>query len=341
MSTFLLRKHLIRNYSIRPGSIEGIGTIYKPVAVYRVSAGKKTYCVKPFANTGKKLRLLIRGLRFLHAKRYRHAPVLYLTRSGAYYFRMNQTIYYVSDWYTGAACNFQTYRHIHKVVSAIAKLHAITRQFPARYPVYRGQSKEYLQTVIKRHHQFLKDLSFLKQTHPTASLTKQLLAHRDAFVKDGETATGILATYLSSRLYQKHECLCHNDLTRFNCLLDDKGIVRLIDFDNCIIGNSLHDLSLLLANTLDWSWHKMRYGIEVYGRKLAWSGESLHTLYACLLLPREVWYVASAYVRLLKKHQQEPDDSLQQSLDLAIANLPRKQRCLTRLLAYQKQTYQT
>jgi CotS family spore coat protein len=326
-----LKAKLKTHYSISPQRIEPIGTIYTRVAVFKVSTDQNTFCLKPSGSNAQRFRFLVKSLETLQNLHYPHSPILYPTNDGQFGFCHQSKWYYLTDWYDGSPCRFTKFDDIEKVVQAVAKLHFLTKPYANGSSAHIRLGSQQLKRIFKRHHTFLKEANRLKSLQTSNSHISWFVKNLDQPIADSLKAISYLEEFLTPRKQLDFLSLCHNDLTVFNCLIDRDGEVKLIDFDRCTIGCSIHDFSFFLANTLDWSWDRMQYAINQYGAILPWSDLSLQILYAFLLLPKEFWHLTSKYYRsLILRNERIPDSTVKFSKQ-TVRSQPAKHACLSQL----------
>lgn len=93
----------------------------------------------------------------------------------------------------------------------------------------------------------------LSEKEMAASLQEWQAVLEEHEQKDGAAILGVIArrlNELNQAFFQNEARLIHGDFHCNNLLLDDKGMIKICDWQNCTVGDGMEDLSFLISRLL-------------------------------------------------------------------------------------------
>jgi len=279
-----------RMYGLDVVSIRPCSTHYRQNASFCVETQQGTVLVKPYVGTMAGLKRLSVRLHTIGSRGFTRLPQWHRTETGLRWSRLNNRLYYVTDWIDGELLGQQP-RDLRKLGSVLGKLHNCQPEAAHSKPISNHKAVLEMENLWKQAKGFEARLKSVRSFDSRIGLW--FGQNGDSCLKLAAIARETLHGELRSALrHELNKCTwTHGDVTRPNVIQNAHG-VYLIDWEACKLGLSLYELAKAIANTTSFRIELMQSMIQGYERVRPLSIKQKRILVELFRLPREAWHVA-------------------------------------------------
>lgn len=298
----IARDYVLPNYNLKDATIEQIKIkdTLKHRAVYKISSGSNTYCLKKIYYTEDKLLFMYSVLEWLHRSNF-NVPKILKTKNNNICVNINGLIFILTPWIPGTKCDLDNIDHISKASKNLALLHQNTKEF---FPIQGSFIKEgYANLYISINKHFNNLLSSFNSANKRKdSFSKIFLSTFDENIELAKFALYVSSTINFDNLSRS---ICHGDYVNKNLLLTDNKI-SMIDFDKCSYDYSMTDLSyflrrLLKRNDTKWDFDIAKKIIISYNKINKLTEDDIKYIMVYLAFPQKYWRISRDYYSSISK----------------------------------------
>ncbi|WP_221469013.1 phosphotransferase [Cohnella nanjingensis] len=202
-----------------------------------------------------------------------YGPRIVATRDRRLWAKRNDKPVMVTNWIKGRSPNFETPSEWKQAIRTLASFHRYA-QFPILREVPAGRERYTTLTSV------------IADYRTTLQHVQDIPVHAFIFLCD--EATRYLGEPKSMEAVKCEAAVrawVHGDYNYPNLILDRKGFMRLIDFENTSLQARMTDLAHILHRNAAWDCDELLRWIDYYDRFRPLSAEDRFLLYALLHVP--------------------------------------------------------
>ncbi|GIP39121.1 hypothetical protein J31TS4_24010 [Paenibacillus sp. J31TS4] len=288
---------IARAYGWNLVDVRPLSSYYKKVAAYSMDTESGRYFVKPYRGSSARLARIVRYMRLLKRKGYRHMPRWVRTTSGKRWTRVGGRLYYATEWIDGQRLGGP--EDYYRLGRALAKLHRRTRGRTGSRGTLAAKA---IADLRKQHLRFARELASVSaRSTPAGRWFRQhgmrcLAVSRRAWSRLGQA--DIRAELLRE---QRSPSLIHGDITSFNVLLTQQQLY-LIDWEMAKPKSAYVELVKALTNTTGFSIPEMASLLRGYESIRPLRKSQRRLIAALYSVPREGFLAAAA-----ARHSSSPE----------------------------------
>ncbi|MEW9702263.1 phosphotransferase [Paenibacillus sp. SI8] len=255
--------------------------------VYRLLTDEgRLLCSKSFDIPEPEVDFIARVMTHLAETGFPYGPRIVMSKTQAQWMKRKEKPYMVTNWVQGRSPDFNDRPEWKKTIRTLAAFHRhaegiVLQDVPAGRDRY-----AYLQSLIEGYRLTLSEQQELGELGAFTALCDEAIQYlnqpKSVEAMNREASLGAFA---------------HGDFNYPNLVLDRKGSIHLIDFENTSLQARMTDLSHILHRNYSWNGEEMVRWIDYYDRKRPLSSEDRHLLFALLHVP----YPIVRAIRLNKK----------------------------------------
>lgn len=292
-----IRKYVLGHYALQNAQIEQIKfkDTNKQRAVFKITTANASYCLKKVYFSKDILFFVYSAIEWF----YRHninVPKIISTIDNNRFVEYENMYFILTAWIKGEKCNYDIRENIINSAKNLALMHKVSKDF---YPIngsIRREGFDNLNTSLSKH---------FKQI---------LLCSNNAFKYGDKFSKAYLSHFENNQLLAKLSVdvsstiklnnlgvsLCHLDYVNKNILFDSSKRLWVIDFDNCQIDYSVHDIAyflrrILKRNTTSWDTKLTIDCLNCYEKIHPLSFDEYKYIYSYLVFPQKFWRISRDY----------------------------------------------
>lgn len=211
---------------------------------------------------------------------------------------VDETAYYVRDWYEGRECDARNRDDILRAIRQLARLHIDLREYQGEMPDYLRQRKDSLLLENqKRIRELRKIKNYIGGKRKRNEFETAYMGEYDRFARQAEDVLLIQERRLKETEEEELYGLCHGDYNQHNVLFF-KDSCAVVNFEKACFDVQAGDLGNFMRKVLEKHNWSMGLGMDMLNayqkvRKLT-DGE-LSQLYIRLAFPEKFWKIANHY----------------------------------------------
>lgn len=298
-----IKKFVLSEYNLQNSIIEQIKfkDTDKQRAVYSIISDSKKYCLKKVYYNKNDLLFIYSASEWLYRYNIRVTRIL-PTRNNSRFVLYNNMLFILMPWIEGKKCDYNNLSDILVSTKNLALMHKFTKNF---IPITGSNIRYGLEDIYistKKHFDQILDFCNIA-SKINDKFSRILLENSEECI-----ATAKIALKASNKIHSENlkKSLCHLDYVNKNLIFDDNNNLWVIDFDNCKIDFSVHDLSYSLRRILKRDGTNWDNGILINTLN---SYESINVLnldeylyiLSYLAFPQKFWKICKDYYRNIKK----------------------------------------
>lgn len=270
-----IQKEIEASYDLK------VNRVTKVRDVYRIRSDKRrVYCFKSFEVPESEVYFISRVLTHLAQQGFRYSPKLTVAKDQLYWVTVTGKLYMLTNWIRGRSPDFSVRSEFQKAIRTLARFHQHAQGIQAEdAPVGRNRY-QWLNGIIDSYKETL--------NRHAARDPKELAEPMSQFTSLCDTATHYLNQPRSLEAIHAEQAVgafVHGDYNYPNLIVDAKGGIQLIDFENTSMQVRMTDLSHILHRNCAWKGSDTIRWIEAYDRVRPLTSQDRYLLYALLHVP--------------------------------------------------------
>lgn len=243
--------------------------------------------MKPFRGTEKRLAEISRNVIQLRDAGYPHSPAWLTTTSGKSWTKLDNQLYYLTNWINGTQPGMDTEQFKH-IGEALARLHTMSVR---RVKSGGSATANWLHKLQRQEMRFIRDLPKLRNL--PNDVGRWYRKHGETCIDLGREAWRFTDTPDVQEQLDKEKfrtSLIHGDITTCNIAIRD-GEVFLLDWEFIRYGTKLYDLVRSLSNTTNFTVPLIESILTGYQNIAPLTTGERQLICALFRVPREAWYI--------------------------------------------------
>ncbi|MGI6685100.1 MAG: CotS family spore coat protein [Bacillota bacterium] len=272
--------------------------------VFRVETSRGVYCLKCANKSEYKMLFIYSVLKHLvdHGFYKVSAPVP--TRDGSPLVKLDNHIYFMTEWVFGRPCNFMRDEHLIEATKTLAEFHQYAKGV---VPLPGAKARTMYQKwpdVFRNRTNELKDFKkIVEEKKSLNDFEKRYLSYADQFIELGEKACQTLDSSSYQKIAteaEKEKTFTHRDVAARNFIIGEKKEAYLIDFDYSRYDIRAADVVRLAERSLrdvKWSIGKGDLIFKTYNQVYPLEKEQYPVMLAFFQFPQKAWRIANRYFK--------------------------------------------
>ena len=298
-----IRKHVLSQYALQDAQIQQIKfkDTDKQRAVFKITTDNSSYCLKKVYFSKDVLFFVYSGIEWF----YRHninVPKIISTSNSSRFVEYENMYFILTAWIEGEKCNYEVRDNIINAAKNLALMHKVSKNF---YPIdgsLKRESFDNLNTSLCKHFKQIL-LSSNNAFKYGDKFSKAYLLQFENNQLLAKTSADVSSTIKFSNLSKS---LCHLDYVNKNILFDSSKKLWVIDFDNCEMDYSVHDIAyflrrILKRNTTSWDTKLTIECLNCYEKIRPLSLDEYKYIYSYLVFPQKYWKISRDYYNNIHK----------------------------------------
>jgi CotS family spore coat protein len=270
--------------------------------VYKIKTKQADYCLKMIKYNFSHFWFILSAIKHIQNNGFDKVPDILKEIHGADYIKIDNYNAYLTKWIAARECNYDNPLDLAKASVKLAELHdksqgfCVTDKMQPR--VYWYKWPENFKTRKEEILDFKMKIE-LKEKH--SEFDYLYLSNMEQELKKADNSTeNLLKTFYLEKV-KKDEAkkgFCHHDYAHHNVLIEDTGVVNIIDFDYCILDSNLHDLASLLLRRMKngkWDIDNATYILNNYSLVKKVDEKDIPIMSAFMEFPHDYWQVGIQY----------------------------------------------
>ncbi|OPH52162.1 hypothetical protein BC351_33030 [Paenibacillus ferrarius] len=243
--------------------------------VYRLKTMEgRDLCSKNYDNSEQEVDFIARVMNHLIEKGFQYGPRITSSKSQMQWMMRNEKPYMITNWVRGRSPDFENLTEWKKAIRTLASFHLHAEGLTLQ-DIPPGRNRyAFLQNLIEDYRQTLSEYQGAGELGALITLCNDAIYHLNQ-PKSIEAMTHEASVH----------AFAHGDYNYPNLVIDRRGSIHLIDFENTSLQARLTDLSHILHRNCSWNGEEMIRWIEYYDRKRPLSSADRHLLFSLLLVP--------------------------------------------------------
>lgn len=293
-------EQVIQAYGLAVEDIQPVGKVWRLVTDRGLKALKKV----PYDEG--RINLMHTLMEHLAHKGFDRIPRLIRNRYRTHYIRRNNDYFLLADWVEGCKCDFRKQEDLLQAVEELAKFHQLARGIEIKEGLKLPERNNWLAQFSKREND-LKQFCGIASTAGKKKVFNRLyLDHYAYFAEQAQTSLNILSRPSYQNLLEEakeNNPVCHKNYVEDNLIIDKRGRMHILNFDNVGYELRIYDLGSLLQKIMirnKWDFDLGLAIIQAYEGVSALSAEELEVLLGVLYFPHQTWICANRFFRRQK-----------------------------------------
>ena len=288
--TIKIKRVVEDNYDLTVKEVEKIKNSYK------IMTSNGTYCLKTIKYAFPHFYFIFSAMKHLQKNGFKDIPEFILNNSGVEYSVIDKKYVYLTEWIPSRLSNLDNPIELSLVSTELAKLHKssfgfnITENMNPRIGWF-----SWIEVFETRKNEILDFQKRIYQKANNSDFDKLYLNSIDRELKRAEKSIGGLVKNNYLGIMEKEvfkRGFCHHDYAHHNILVDNRGRLKIIDFDYCILDSHIHDISSLLIRSMKngkWSTRKADLILYSYEKIFEIEKNELPIMREFIRFPQAFW----------------------------------------------------
>lgn len=298
-----IKKFVLSKYNLQDSQIEQIKfkDTDKQRAVYCITSGEGKYCLKKVYYSKKDLLFVYSATEWLYRYNINVTRIL-KTNNNLRFVSHNGMIFILMPWVEGRKCDYDNIEDVLSSARNLAKVHKFTRNF---FPIEDAPNRKGFDSIsISSKKHFDQILDFCNTACKINDrFSKLLLENSEECIELAKISLEASSQIKSEKLKKS---LCHLDYVNKNLIFDDSGELWIIDFDNCKIDYSVHDISYFLRRLLkreetNWNNEILINTLNSYENISSLNLDEYLYILSYLSFPQKFWKICRDYYKNIRK----------------------------------------
>ncbi len=279
-----------------------IETIKPNKGVYHLKTNKGEKCMKKINYGAQKLLFVYGAKEHLINSGFTGIDRYELNIEGEPYAVVNEDIYTLSKWIPGRECDFYNMDEVALASQNLAMLHIASKGYePPENSKLKSDLGRWPHLMEKRIKALDKMRDMVRKKSSKTDFDMSYIKAMQFYKDRGREALETLLSSAYFELCQKAEenkSFCHHDYTYHNIVIDEEGVMNVIDFDYCKREIRIYDICNFMVKVLKrnhWDISFAESILTAYNKITPLMEEEYRVLYAFLLFPQRFWRLANRY----------------------------------------------
>lgn len=218
------------------------------------------------------------------------------------YIQHDENSYVMTRWISGKKCNYDNDNELEQAGEYLAKFHNLSRGIISFASNELTSSMGKLQKVyLDRCEDYLYMKSLIKMRSVKSSVDDLFLNNIDILYEMGIESVKMLQKNGYFDICKKEgaaRTVCHGDYNYKNIIIDEKGKLNIINFDNCRFGLRCYDLACLIVSALNrfnWDFQKVLEIFEAYNSVRKLEEIEYKIMFSFIQFPQDIWEITTRY----------------------------------------------
>lgn len=301
-----LYESLINNYKISPLKIQKVKNAYK------ITTENDEYSLKIMHSSLKHLLFILKAMKHLENNSFSGSVKIISTIDNIDYITIENNFAYLTKWIQSRECNYENPIELELATRALAELHVksegfrITKDIEPRVGWFKWPQN------FENRVENLVD--FYKEGQICAGKTEFNDLYQRELSTEIQRADSALKRLINTNYVERMEeqilstGFCHHDFAHHNVLIGPCDVVKIIDFDYCILDTNLHDVASLMVRKMKnsrWTIKKALNIFNIYSEVNELYIEDLKIIAAFIEFPQEFWQLGIQYYTERLKWKEE------------------------------------
>lgn len=306
-----------KNYDIKVYKSEKMHKVLKLHTSDGVKAFKKVY------SSYREYSFILEVMDHARENGFSNIPRVSPTKDGKMGIEVRKGVFMVMEWINTRLAQYDIETDLDLMAQALARLHNASEGYePSPQVDPRVMWGKWLDLSNIRYRELEKMKEVAENKKYLTDFDHLFLTHIDYFYDLGKQAVERMEKCGYEKISlqnQKKKTFAHLDAVDHNILITNKKKVYMIDFDNCMLDMTLHDLTSLLIKSVrygNWDMKRPRLLFYAYHKTRNVLEEEIALMKAFWEFPQDLWLLAHRYYYENRNwKQQKFDYSLKRIVD--------------------------
>ncbi|MDK2798779.1 MAG: hypothetical protein PWP27_489 [Clostridiales bacterium] len=242
----------------------------------------------------------------------------------------------INDWVNAEEVKYSSDLQLKQTTVALAQLHRASERFkPSKNTKPKILWGKWIKNFNCRCKQMLMFKKIAESKSKKSDFDNKVIEFTDYFYDRGMKAIHGLEKDNYSRVSEKikkKRTFCHHDLGHQNVLFTQDNDIYFIDFDDCILDMTIHDLANFIIRNVRYkplNMDKVRFILKTYDKENSVSEQEMRIMRDFITFPQEFWELEVRYYKYPEKYPW-PEEEFNMKLNRVINDIPTMEVCVNK-----------
>lgn len=213
------------------------------------------------------------------------------------------------DWVDAKEANYDNDLDLQLSTKALAQLHIASHGFKSsKKASEKNLWGKWIENLNYKCIQMLEFKKMAQNKKEKSSFDNKYIEYMDYYYDLSRKSIQLLEEsdyYKISKKNKRQSTFCHHDLGSANVLLTKNNLVYFIDFDNCILDMTIHDLASFILKNIQYKkldMNKVDFILKIYHKENPVSEDEIKLMKGLMTFPQEFYDFGVRYYLRAKKY---------------------------------------